>query len=58
MSLNSILTLALTALGIAGALYIGFAWVLARLWCKPKRLPVTKSPADFDMAFERRLWIT
>jgi alpha-beta hydrolase superfamily lysophospholipase len=53
MMLYGNLIIPIIALGILGVLYIGFAWALARLWCKPKRLPVTKSPADFDMAFER-----
>jgi len=52
MTLPSILTAAIVALGIAAALYIASAWALARLWCKPKRLPVSKTPADVELPFE------
>lgn len=52
MILPSFLNVIIIAIAIAATLYIAFAWVLARLWCRPKRLPVTKSPADFDMAFQ------
>jgi pimeloyl-ACP methyl ester carboxylesterase len=51
--LYTILISTIAGLGIIATLYLGFAWVLARVWCKPKRLPVTKSPADFGMEFER-----
>ena len=53
MMLPSFLIATIISISLVGVLYIAFAWALARLWCKPKRLPVTKSPADFDMAFER-----
>ena len=52
MTLYSILTVATIGLILTAALYTAFSWVLARLWCKPKRLPATKSPADFEMAFQ------
>ena len=52
MTMFGILMIITISVGVAGILYIAFSWVLARLWCKPKRLPVTKSPADFDMAFQ------
>lgn len=45
--------LAIAALGV-GALIapsIGFSWVFARLYCKPKRRSPTKTPADYGMSF-------
>jgi pimeloyl-ACP methyl ester carboxylesterase len=44
--------MALAALGIAVAIYVAFSWLLARLWCRPKRLPTSKTPADYDLPFE------
>lgn len=52
MILPSILIVAITISGIAAALYIAFSWVLARLWCTPKRLPASKTPADYELPFE------
>ncbi len=52
MTLPGVLTVAIVVLGSAAALYIAGAWVLARIWCKPKRLPITKTPADFELPFE------
>ncbi|HLF24785.1 MAG TPA: alpha/beta fold hydrolase [Anaerolineae bacterium] len=52
MFLPSVLTIALIALGSVATLYIVSSWALARLWCKPKRLPITKTPADFKLSFE------
>ena len=53
MMLYTILISAMARLRIIAALYIAFAFLLARLWCKPKCLPATKSPADYGMEFER-----
>jgi pimeloyl-ACP methyl ester carboxylesterase len=52
MILSRILIIAIIALSIIAAFYIVSSWVLARLWCKPKRLPVTKTPADLKLPFE------
>ncbi|MEW6406172.1 MAG: alpha/beta fold hydrolase [Chloroflexota bacterium] len=49
----NVLIVMIVILGTLAALYVAFSWVLARLWCKPQLLPVTKSPADFGMTFER-----
>ena len=43
--------LGIVALSIV-VLYLLSAWVLARLWCKPKRLPITNTPADVELPFE------
>lgn len=52
MTLPGILTPAIITLGIAAALFIALSWLLARLWCKPKRQPASKTPADYGLPFE------
>jgi dipeptidyl aminopeptidase/acylaminoacyl peptidase len=51
MNPSSFLILGIVAVGLA-ALYLAGAWLLARIWCKPKRLPRTNTPADVELPFE------
>jgi fermentation-respiration switch protein FrsA (DUF1100 family) len=46
--------LAKAALGVGAlaALSIGFSWVFARLYCKPKRRSPARTPADYSLPFE------
>ena len=46
------LTALIVTLCIAVALYLASAWLLARLWCRPKRLPAAKTPDDIGLPFE------
>src|SRR5512134_1401227 len=51
MSSSNFLIMGMMILSVA-ALYLAGAWALARIWCKPKRLPRTNTPADVDLPFE------
>jgi uncharacterized protein len=51
VTLPGLLSVGIIALSMA-ALYLAIAWVLARLWCKPKRCPITNTPADVELPFE------
>ena len=51
MSLNWI-AYTLTALGIFLVLIIAFSWLFARWWCKPKKVPSSKTPANYGMSYE------
>jgi dipeptidyl aminopeptidase/acylaminoacyl peptidase len=52
MSSADILIGAMIGLVAIVALVIAFSWVFARLWCKPKREPPTRTPADYELPFE------
>ena len=51
VSLVDYLTIAMFGAGTLAALSIGFAWVFARLYCKPKRRLPTKTPANYGLPF-------
>ena len=40
------------ALGVLVVLVLVVSWVLARLWCKPRRHPSSKTPGDYGLPFE------
>jgi dipeptidyl aminopeptidase/acylaminoacyl peptidase len=52
MSLTNVLTVAAIGLATIVVLVIASSWVLARLWCKPRRIPPAKTPADLGLPFE------
>lgn len=52
MVLPDILPAAIIVLVIAAALYTALSWLLARLWCKPRRQTGSKTPADYGLSFE------
>ncbi len=52
MSLTGYLIIVLLVLGAIVALTIGSSWLLARLFCRPKRRRPTETPTDHDLAFE------
>jgi len=52
MSLTGYLVIATLGLGAIGALIVGFSWLFARRYCKPRRHLPTKTPADYDLPYE------
>ncbi len=48
----SILIATIIGLGTIVALVVAFSWVFARLWCKPRHIPPSKTPADLELPFE------
>jgi pimeloyl-ACP methyl ester carboxylesterase len=44
----------LAAIAVAGTagLVIGFSWLIARLWCAPRRRAPLKDPMDYGLAYE------
>lgn len=51
----SIVSFALTiaiALAAAAGLVVGLSWLIARVWCMPRRRIPAKSPLDYGLAFE------
>jgi pimeloyl-ACP methyl ester carboxylesterase len=51
MSLVDYLTIAMFGAGAIATLSVGFSWVFARLYCKPKRCLPTKTPANYGLPF-------
>lgn len=52
MLLASILAVVAAAVAAGTALVIGLSWLIARLWCAPRRTLPSKTPADYGLAFE------
>ncbi len=52
MSFTSYLVIAALGLGAIVAFIVGFSWLFARHWCKPKRLSPTETPPDYNLPFE------
>jgi fermentation-respiration switch protein FrsA (DUF1100 family) len=52
MSLVDYLTMAMFGVGAIAILSVGFSWVFARLYCKPKRRSLTQTSADYSLPFE------
>jgi pimeloyl-ACP methyl ester carboxylesterase len=52
VSLGSILALAGVATAAVAALVIGLSWLIARLWCAPKRRAPSRAPSDFGLSCE------
>jgi fermentation-respiration switch protein FrsA (DUF1100 family) len=52
MSLVDYLTIAMFGAGAIATLSVGFSWVFARLYCKPKRRSLTQMSADYSLPFE------
>lgn len=52
MTLVGILVLANVVVAAIAALVIGLSWLLARLWCAPRRRAPVKTPADRGLAYE------
>lgn len=52
MSFTDLLVIAAWGVGGITALSVGFSWVFARLYCRPKRRLPTKTPADYGLPFE------
>lgn len=53
MSLSSILALAAVAAAALAAVVISLSWLIARLWCAPKRRAPSKTPTDCGLSYER-----
>ena len=51
MSFVDYLTIAVFGAGAIATLCVGFSWVFARLYCKPKRRLPTKTPANYGLPF-------
>jgi len=52
MSLTSYLGIAALGLGAIVAFTVGFSWLFARHWCKPKRRSPTETPTNYNLPFE------
>ncbi len=52
MSVGGVLTLVAAGASTVIALVIALSWVIARLWCAPRRRPASKSPVDYDLPYE------
>lgn len=52
MSVANFLTTAVLGLVIIAAIIIGFSWLFARLYTRPKRRLRTETPDDYDLPFE------
>lgn len=52
MSLASVSTLVGIAIAAAAALVIGLSWLIARLWCMPRRRIPARGPLDYGLPFE------
>jgi len=52
MSLASSATLAAIAVTTAAALVIGLSWLIARLWCMPRRRIPARGPLDYALAYQ------
>jgi alpha-beta hydrolase superfamily lysophospholipase len=50
--LATILAVVAAAVAAVSALLIGLSWLIARLWCAPRRTLSFKTPADYGLAFE------
>ncbi len=42
----------LTALLIGAGVLVGFSWIFARWWCKPKRVAPQKTPANYELIYQ------
>jgi hypothetical protein len=42
----------IAGLGAVASVVIAFSWVLARVWCKPKREVPSRTPGDHGLPFE------
>jgi dipeptidyl aminopeptidase/acylaminoacyl peptidase len=52
MAFTGVLTAAIAGLGAVASVVIAFSWVLARVWCNPKREVPSRTPVEDGLPFE------
>lgn len=48
--------IAIAGLGAIASVVIALSWMLARVWCKPKREVPSRTPADHELPFESTIY--